>query len=95
MYIVPRSASANGCSKSFIGKLRDAQLSGEIFYTLKEVQVIIERWRRHHNTFGPHSTFGCQPPAPEAFLPTRADLACAINGVQSDQLLRSDATGTT
>jgi hypothetical protein len=32
--------------ESFNGKLRDELLSREIFYTLREAQVLIERWRR-------------------------------------------------
>jgi hypothetical protein len=30
--------------------LRDELLNGEIFYTLREAQVVIESWRRHYNT---------------------------------------------
>ena len=28
--------------------------TGEIFYTLKEAQIIIENWRQHHNYHRPH-----------------------------------------
>jgi hypothetical protein len=42
-------------------------LNGEIFYTLKEVQILIERWRDHYNTVRPHSALGYRPPAPEFF----------------------------
>jgi len=41
-------------------------LNGEIFYTLKEAQILIERWRREYNTVRPHSALGYRPPAPEA-----------------------------
>ena len=44
-------------------------LNGEIFYTLKEAQVIIEHWRNHYNTQRPHSALGYRPPAPEVVLP--------------------------
>ena len=54
--------------KSFNGKLRDELLNGEIFYTLKEAQIVIENWRRHYNTVRPHSSLGYQPPAPEALV---------------------------
>ena len=47
------------------GKLRDELLNGEIFYTLKEAQVLIEQWRQEYNTFRPHSSLGYKPPAPE------------------------------
>ena len=55
--------------ESFIGKLRDELLNGEIFYTLKEAQIIIEQWRSHYNTMRPHSALGYRPPAPEAIIP--------------------------
>ena len=47
------------------GKLRDELLNGEIFYTLKEAQVLIEQWRQEYNTVRPHSSLGYKPPAPE------------------------------
>ncbi len=28
---------------------RDELLNGEIFYTLREAQIVIESWRRHYN----------------------------------------------
>ena len=46
------------------GKLRDECLNGEIFYSLKEAQVIIEMWRKQYNTIRPHSALGYRPPAP-------------------------------
>ncbi len=51
---------------SFNGKLRDEKLKGEIFYTLKEAQVLIERWRVEYNTLRPQSSLEYRPPAPEA-----------------------------
>ncbi|MCH7625060.1 MAG: transposase, partial [Chloroflexi bacterium] len=47
------------------GKLRDEHLNREIFYTLKEVQVLTELWRQHYNQVRPHSSLGYSPPAPE------------------------------
>lgn len=44
-------------------------LNGEIFFTLREAQILIERWRRHYNTVRPHSALGYQPPAPEVVIP--------------------------
>ncbi len=41
-------------------------LDGEIFYTLKEAKVLIERWRQQYNRLRPHSSLGHRPPAPEA-----------------------------
>ncbi len=68
-YITPGSPWENGYCESFNGKLRDELLNGEIFYTLKEAQVIIEHWRNHYNTRRPHSALGYRPPAPEVVLP--------------------------
>jgi len=66
LYIAPGSPWENGYVESFIGKLRDELLDGEIFYTLQEAQVLIERWRREYNQVRPHSALGYRPPAPEA-----------------------------
>ena len=68
-YITPGSPWENGYCESFNGKLRDELLNGEIFYTLREAQVIIEHWRNHYNTRRPHSALGYRPPAPEVVLP--------------------------
>jgi transposase InsO family protein len=66
LYIEPGSPWENGYVESFNGKLRDELLNGEIFYTLKEAQVLVERWRQEYNTVRPHSSLGYRPPAPEA-----------------------------
>jgi transposase InsO family protein len=68
-YIAPGSPWENGFIESFNARLRDELLDGEIFYSLKEAQVIIESWRRHYNTLRPHGSLGYKPPAPEAFVP--------------------------
>jgi len=65
LYIEPGSPWENGYNESFNGKLRDELLNGEIFYTLKEAQILIERWRQEYNTIRPHSSLGYRPPAPE------------------------------
>ena len=49
LLIEPGSPWENGYVESFNGKLRDELLNGEIFYTLKQARVLIERWRRHYN----------------------------------------------
>jgi len=68
LYIEPGSPWENGYIESFNGKLRDELLNREIFYTLREAKVLIERWRRHYNTVRPHSALGYRPPAPEAIV---------------------------
>ena len=50
LYIEPGSPWENGYCESFNGKLRDECLNGEIFYSLKEAQVVIEKWRVEYNT---------------------------------------------
>ena len=67
-YIEPGSPWENGYCESFNARFRDELLNGEIFYTLKEAQIIIEKWRRHYNTQRPHSSLGYRPPAPEAIV---------------------------
>ena len=68
-FIEPGSPWENGYNESFNGKLRDELLNGEIFTTLLEAQVLIERWRKEYNEFRPHSALGYRPPAPEAVQP--------------------------
>jgi len=68
LFIEPGSPWENGYNESFNGKLRDEVLNREIFYNLREAQVIIERWRQEYNTFRPHSSLGYRPPAPEAVM---------------------------
>jgi len=67
-YIEPGSPWENGYCESFNARLRDELLNGEVFYTLKEAQIIIEQWRRHYNTVRPHSALGYCPPAPEPII---------------------------
>jgi transposase InsO family protein len=68
-FIEPGSPWENGYIESFNARLRDELLDGEIFYSLKEAQVVIEEWRRHYNTIRPHSSLGYRPPAPETVVP--------------------------
>ena len=58
LYIEPGSPWENGYCESFNGKLRDECLNGEIFYSLKEAQIVIEQWRVDYNTRRPHSALG-------------------------------------
>jgi putative transposase len=70
LYIEPGSPWENRDCESFNGKFRDELLDREIFYTLWEAQVLIERWRKEYNSFRPHSSLNYRPPAPEAILST-------------------------
>jgi putative transposase len=66
LYIEPGSPWENGYCESFNGELRNEFLNGEIFYSLKEAQILTERWRAEYNTERPHSALGCRPPAPQS-----------------------------
>ena len=89
LFIEPGSPWENGSIESFNGKLRDELLNGEIFYSLREAKVLIERWRRHYNTRRPHSALGYRPPAPEATLPSAACSAA----LRMPQMALESATG--
>ncbi|MFN3214848.1 MAG: IS3 family transposase [Henriciella sp.] len=69
LYIEPGSPWENGYCESFNSKLRDELLAREIFYDLREAQVLIENWRLFYNTARPHSSLGYKPPAPRTILP--------------------------
>ena len=69
LYIEPGSPWENGYVESFNARFRDELLNGEIFYSLKEAQIVIEQWRHHYNTRRPHSSLGYRPPAPETIIP--------------------------
>ena len=53
LYIEPGSPWENGYCESFNSKLRDELLAGEVFSTLHEAKVLIERWRRYYNAVRP------------------------------------------
>jgi transposase InsO family protein len=66
LFIEPGSPWENGYIESFNGKLRDELLNREIFYTLEEAKILIEKWRKEYNQIRPHSSLGYKPPVPEA-----------------------------
>jgi putative transposase len=66
-YIERGSPWENGYIESFNARLRDELLNGEIFYTLREAQIVIER------------SLGYKPPAPEVvFVPAFAAWPAAL-----------------
>ena len=71
LFIEPGSPWENGYNESFNGTLRYELLDVELFDTLLEAKVLIERWRVQYNTIRPHSSLGYHPPAPEALLMDR------------------------
>ena len=68
LFIAPGSPWENGYVESFNSRMREELLNGEIFYSIKEAQVMIEMWRKHYNTVRPHSALGYRPPAPESVI---------------------------
>ncbi len=81
LYIEPGSPWENGYCESFNGKLRDECLNGEIFYSLREAQIVIEQWRIEYNTRRPHSALGYRPPAPEALRPPDSSTFLVPNAI--------------
>ncbi len=67
-FIEPGSPWENGFVESFNGKMRDELLNREIFYTIKEAKVIIEKWRKYYNTERPHSSLNYNTPVPQSYL---------------------------
>jgi putative transposase len=82
LFIAPGSPWENGYCEGFIGKLRDELLDRELFYTLREAEVLTAAWRHHYNTVRPHSALGYRPPAPGAApWPTAATTAPIRSGL--------------
>ena len=63
LYIEPGSPWENGYVESYIGKLRDELLNGEVLDTLMVAKVLVEGWRQEYNGFRPHSPLGYRPSA--------------------------------
>ena len=63
--VVPGARSEHRCRAQ---RRDDELLDGEIFYSLREAQVVIESWRRHYNQVRPHASLGYR--APEGRLAT-------------------------
>ena len=80
LFIQPGSPWENGYCESFNGKLRDEILDREIFYTVKEAEVLIEEWRQTYNKIRPHSALGYRPPVPETTsIPGRIDPSALLS----------------
>ncbi|HEB31073.1 MAG TPA: hypothetical protein ENI15_09385 [Spirochaetes bacterium] len=47
-------------------------LNREVFGTLLDTKVLLERWRRGYNYIRPHSSLGDRLPAPEVIIPMSA-----------------------
>lgn len=85
LFITPGSPWENGYCESFNSKLADELLKREIFYTLKEAKVLIERWRNHYNTVRPHSALGYRSPAPETVMLAAEPCSATLRTAQQHQ----------
>lgn len=63
IFIAPGKPWQNGKGESFNGKLRDECLSREWFSSVKEAQIVIEKWRKFYNEKRPHSSLGYLTPS--------------------------------
>jgi putative transposase len=85
LFIGPGSPWENGPIESFNGKLRDELLNREIFYTLQEAKVLIERGRQQYNRRRPQTSLGNRPPAPEVYrAPFLRISACCCSGLRAN-----------
>lgn len=62
-YIKPGALRENEYNESVNGRLRDECLNVELFNNLVQVKIVIEHWRRQHNTIRPHSSLRYRPQA--------------------------------
>ena len=75
-YIQPGKPMQNGYIESFNGKLRDECLNENMFETLAEARIFIERWRRDYNEQRPHSSLGGL--TPEAYAKNQRTVNLAV-----------------
>src|SRR5262245_8681546 len=74
-YIERGSPWENGYVESFNARLRDELLNGEIFYSLREAQIVVESWRRQQTTSTggvrarARSVAGCATAPPATLVP--------------------------
>ena len=68
-YIEPGSSWENSFCESFNGTFRDNLLDGEIFYSLKEAQIIVGEWVKHYNHVRSHSALSYRPLVPQTQIP--------------------------
>ena len=63
LYIEPGAPWENAYSETFIGRLRDELLDGEMFASVKEAKVLAKDYRDHYNNSRPHGALGYLTPA--------------------------------
>ena len=67
-YITPGSPWENGHVESFHASLRAEFLDRELFYTMKEVGVMLEDWRDHYNHGRPYGSLANRPPVTKSTI---------------------------
>lgn len=66
--ITPGSPWENGHVESFHASLRAEFLDRELFFTMKEVAVMLEDWRHHYNHERPHGSLSNHPPVQKSTI---------------------------
>ena len=61
-YIAPGKPWQNGFAESFHARLRDEFLDGEVFWSVRQAQVLLDSWRHYWNEQRLHSSLGYVPP---------------------------------
>ncbi len=75
LFIEPGSPWENGYCESFNEKMRYEFLNGELFYSLREAKIMIDKWVKQYNTIRPHMSLNYRPPCPETTAPDWEALA--------------------
>ena len=57
-------------SRDIAAEIRDECLNQEIFYSLKDAQVVVQQWRNEYNTIRPTLIARIRPPAPQTSTAT-------------------------
>ena len=61
-FIRPGKPVENCYIESFNGRFRDECLNANLFFTLTQVERVIEGWKEDYNSFRPHGALGGQTP---------------------------------
>jgi len=88
-YIKPGSPWEQAYVESFHDKFRDEFLNRELFFSLREAEMLIEGWRNEYNQLRPPSSLGYQTPDEfAACTPASApvyDLRSSLSATKSDR----------
>ena len=90
LFIEPGSPWENGYVESFNGKLRDELLDREIFYTLTEAKILLERWRRQYTHSAAAQCAGLSTPSAQG---GHADTHCRVDHEPSSLIRLGTTTG--